>query len=486
MDTRETLWTDTELYRRRYEKTATALIAVACALREARPLAGGEEEFLELYDFIASLDPEVFTEVWEDPSAYFWARRAYEITGASLGSEPLPAELENFCRAMGTHEPRIALAVHLEEFKKFVIGGVIIAGENRAFRHPLTTKLPFSIPGTEFSVLGSGSMAIREICGSVLTVEYHSRALRLDPSDLVRKADSPRIAKRPIARCGEYELLLKPESFYLPGISAGDALREVAPDFQKSQVDLIEKGLALVERHHPLAFGHLCEMVRLIALKPPASGDYSNVSYSDLPGAFILSAVQEPYWIADALIHELFHNRLFFIEEREALLTNAAADEGDARREFYSPWREDLRPLTGLLHAIYVYIAVSQFWFSVWRGRETSGALSAYVVDQAVRATLQVRIASRVLRRHALFSDFGKDLFREMEKEVNAAWTTLHTLGLSPDAPAMIARGDGRIVVGGANPKGLPLSIIETIREHARRYDSRGQLGDFDALLSAS
>ena len=91
----------------------------------------------------------------------------------------------------------------------------------------------------------------------------------------------------------------------------------------------MQEGLALVARHQPAAFEHLRELVQVIAFKPPASADYSNVSFSDLPGAFILSAVREPYWMADALIHEFLHNRLFFVVERGELL----ADTGERYRE---------------------------------------------------------------------------------------------------------------------------------------------------------
>ena len=486
MDAQAILWTDTDVYQRRYEKTATALIAVERVLRELRPLDGGEDEFLQLYEFLAGANPESFTQVWEDPSTYLWARRAYELTGASLSRDTLPAELEKYCAAIGTDDPRAALALHLEEFKKFVIAVAMIAREDYIFRGPLIAKLPFSIPGTAFSVFGSGALAVQAVnaCGPV--AEYQSCRVQLGPAVRAHVADFPRLIKRPVARCGEYELLLKPEAFFLPGITAADPLRELALEFQETQVRLIEDALALVERHHPLAFGHLREVVKLTALKPPAFGDYSNVSYSDLPGAFILSAVQEPYWIADALVHELFHNRLFFIEEREALLTNAGTEDGETSGEFYSPWRDDLRPLSGLLHAIYVYIAVSQFWFSVLRSGETSALRTAYCVDQAVRATLQLRIASRLLRRYAQFSEFGADLFREMEKEVDAAWITMHGMGLATDAPAMIAQGDGQIIVGGSRPDGCPLSVIETIFQHAARYDVNHQSGDLKSLLAAA
>lgn len=67
MDAQVILWTDTDVYRRRYEKTATALIAVERTMRARRPLGGGEDEFLQLYEFIAAANPESFTQVWEDP-----------------------------------------------------------------------------------------------------------------------------------------------------------------------------------------------------------------------------------------------------------------------------------------------------------------------------------------------------------------------------------------------------------------------------------
>lgn len=48
--------------------------------------------------------------------------------------------------------------------------------------------------------------------------------------------------------------------------------------------------------------------------------------------------------MADALIHEYFHNRLFFILDRNEILANADNNEGEEAGEFYSPWRDDLRP----------------------------------------------------------------------------------------------------------------------------------------------
>lgn len=484
MDARAILWTDTGTYRRRYEKTANALIAVERALRSSRPLGGAEDEFLDLYRLVASADPQRFTQVWQDPFAYFWARLAYELVGSCVNSTPPPPRLERYCVALGASEPAGALALHLEEFKRLVLALEMISGRDRHFRRPLETRLPFSIPGSRYSVIGAGAIQVSDIVDGTLEAVHDGRPVRLRPGAAVIGPEMPQLVTRPIVRRGECELVLKAEAFFLPGVDAADALRDLPGRFQEQQIALLEDALALIERHQPSTFEHLAEVGRVIALKPAAAGDYSNVSYSDLPGAFILTAVEDAYWIADALIHELFHNRLFFIEDGQRILVEP--DEGEEVADFYSPWRDELRPLSGLLHALYVYIPVCRFWLSVWRSAETSGLRKAYVEDQAIRGSLQIRIAARQLRRYARFTDFGAELFKELATEVEAVRATVDGLRLSPVAPAMITRADGQIVVGGVGPDGRPLTVVDTIRHHVKRYDVRGQCGDLEAILNRS
>ncbi len=102
MDAKTILWTDTDVYQLRYEKTATALMAVERALRARRPLEGGEDEFLLLYKALAAADPETFTEIWEDPLAYFWTRFAYELVGWCLNPGSQPTGLAKYCAKLGT------------------------------------------------------------------------------------------------------------------------------------------------------------------------------------------------------------------------------------------------------------------------------------------------------------------------------------------------------------------------------------------------
>ncbi len=482
MDEQTILWTDTDVYQRRYEKTATALMAVERALRARRPLEGGEDEFLSLYAALAAADPDTFTIIWEDPFAYFWARLAYELTGWCLNPEPLPSGLAKYCAALGTEEPRRALALHLEEFKKFIIALDMKSGVTRRFDHPLRTELPFSIPGTRLSVLGRGPIMVVGTHGESLEVVHDGTSRRLTLDDVISDSSAPRLVRRPVVPYGDFEPILKPETFSVPSIDGSKGFLELEEDFQQKQIPLVMDALALIERHQSVALEHLRELVQVIAFKPSASGDYSNVSFSDLPGAFVLSAVQDPYWIADGLIHELLHNRLFFIVDRGELLEGV--QDATERSEFYSPWRDDLRPMSGLLHAVYVYIGVCKFWFSVWKSGETTDLRRDYTHDQAVRSVLDLEIGIAQLRRHATFTEAGIELFKEIEREVDRLVAALPALKLSAGTPAIVMRGDGHLIPYGLADDGRQLTVLESIFAHARQFDVHHQCDDLKSILN--
>jgi HEXXH motif-containing protein len=481
VDAQTILWTDTGVYQRLYEKTATALMAVERALRARRPLGGGEDEFLALYAALAAADPDTFTIIWEDPYAYFWARFAYELLGWRLNPGPQPAGLTKYCARLGAHQPDRALALHLEEFKKFIIALSMLSGTNRRFERPLRTTLPFSIPGTSFSVLGRGTIDIVAIHSTTLEVVHNGTTMTLAADDAGSNREAPRLLRRPLVRFDDFEITLKPETFYALGAEAVQPFLDLADDYQSQHVGLLQEGLALVARYQPSALEHIRGLVQVIAFKSAASGTYSNVSFSDLPGAYILSAVRHPYWMADALIHECLHNRLFFVLDRGEILQDA--EDNTERGEFYSPWRDDLRPLSGLLHAVYVFIGVGKFWFAVWQDLENSGVRRDYAEDQAVRAVLDLKIGVAQLRRYAKFTQLGIELFAEMEREVKNLATSMREMKLSPDAPAAIARADGQVVPFAVDQDGRKVSILESILAHAEKYDTRRQCADLKAIL---
>jgi hypothetical protein len=92
----------------------------------------------------------------------------------------------------------------------------------------------------------------------------------------------------------------------------------------------------------------------LVPITPP-----SRVVGSSAPAAFgavRVSPHDSPTVLAETLVHELQHSKL------NALLDLVVMHTRDPAALVYAPWRDDPRPLTGLLHGIYAFTATAEFW----------------------------------------------------------------------------------------------------------------------------
>jgi uncharacterized protein len=132
------------------------------------------------------------------------------------------------------------------------------------------------------------------------------------------------------------------------------------------------------------------------------------VSFSDdvVPGALYLglgnrSDAVDVYDLADSLIHEHRHQKLYLLGRRVELV---AAD----RPMVASPWREEPRPPSGLLHAAWVFVELLRFWRYI-------GQHSAQEVS--VRATVQIAMT---------------------EHRLAQAWQTLATVQLTPSGHHLV------------------------------------------------
>lgn len=76
----------------------------------------------------------------------------------------------------------------------------------------------------------------------------------------------------------------------------------------------------------------------------------------DAFGAVALSEPLDGTSLAETLIHEVQHLKLGALLDLVPLLN----DEGEPR--WYAPWRDDPRPLSGLLQGAYAHLGIVGFW----------------------------------------------------------------------------------------------------------------------------
>jgi HEXXH motif-containing protein len=256
-------------------------------------------------------------------------------------------------------------------------------------------------------------------------------------------------------------LRLQPQALAGLGLKSVDDVLAEGDGYPRRHTELLRNALAAIERFAPDVFEQISGTIRVVGLKSN-DGDFTNVSFSELPGAMLLSVVDHPLVMADRIIHEFHHNRLFHIEDCGSLFE----PQSPTKEDFYSPWRNDRRPLKGVLHGLYVFIAVGRFWRRVHLQGELSSYDRSLVTDQLLRISRQVILARDELARNARFTPPGQGLFAQLSSDVDELHDQIAALGLPHDAPAMEVRDDGSIAPQMSRETKKPLSVREAIDEH--------------------
>jgi uncharacterized protein len=129
---------------------------------------------------------------------------------------------------------------------------------------------------------------------------------------------------------------------------------------------VVTEAFAIVRKWRPALAEEMlqaCQAVQFV--RDPTAHPDKIVSFSDdtVPGALFVSVMQgdgliDPYDLADSLIHEHRHQKLYLLERMAPTVSRFAP-------RVVSPWRADLRPPSGLLHAVFVFVELQRFWSHV-------------------------------------------------------------------------------------------------------------------------
>ena len=141
--------------------------------------------------------------------------------------------------------------------------------------------------------------------------------------------------------------------------------------------------MRLLRARHTDYAAELDAGLRTLTPLPFAEGSSARRSGStaEMFGGVTLSRPLHARDLAETLVHEMQHSKLAAVMHLVDLLAEPSPAEPRAR--YYAPWRDDPRPLYGLLHGTYAFLSVARFW-----SRE-----AAFVSDPAERHRAYVRCA---------------------------------------------------------------------------------------------
>ncbi len=475
-DRQRLLRQNAEVFDARTDKAMSAAIAVHQVLSKRQPLNGQEGEFLRLFSWLHDAHTEEFCRIWTSPRAYHWSRVAYQLLGMLLGTTDTAPTIQAYMDAIAAETPREALDRHLQEFKAFAIALAWRTKQRLVLEGAFVpTANPWSIPSTPWSVSAARSLRITGVDSTGrLCAQTDTGDVELSLHENTCLPDRGiSIFHAPVLIYGENEIHLNPHALDVPGLTAISTVVPVGVEFQWQHAACVQRALDAMKRYDPSSFDQFVASMRVIALKPEAEGTVYNTSCSRLPGAAIFTAFKHPLVMADDLIHEFRHNQLFAIEDVTPFFDKTRVDPiGDPT--YYSPWRDDPRPLYGLLHALYAFTPVCRFWLNVFRCEKTIQQDREYAQNRVARLQVQLHVTMAQLADDAAFTEFGQVLFDELSQHVAALEKDIALTDISADSPSLTPNVDGTFAPT-TDANGRALSVRESLISHAQENDVHGR-----------
>jgi HEXXH motif-containing protein len=227
--------------------------------------------------------------------------------------------------------------------------GLLSVGVAAAIRARLSTRI--EVPAVDGTVV-LPSLGIARVPGSIALVRVEKGRASVGPveipADPYRNADGWRGLHR--VRAGGFDVLIDDlHPFRLPGLT------DLAPRLAGWDTALAQ-AWELLSSHHPGIAAEVAAGIRMVVPRAaPASGSVSTSSPQSF-GAVGMSLPPDPVIGAETLAHETQHLKLGAIQQ---IVKLAQPDDG---QRYYAPWRNDPRPLGGLLQGTYAYLGVTGFW----------------------------------------------------------------------------------------------------------------------------
>jgi HEXXH motif-containing protein len=139
----------------------------------------------------------------------------------------------------------------------------------------------------------------------------------------------------------------------LTSLSLNDSFTDALTQVQQA-LNLFKKA--------PSIYDFIHQIVRSICLLKAESPEI-DVSYShpDIPFSIFVSVCERqsnltPIRIAESVLHESMHLFLTLIEEIVPVV-----DQGSTET-YFSPWRDEARPVKGVIHGLFVFRAILEFY----------------------------------------------------------------------------------------------------------------------------
>jgi uncharacterized protein len=325
------------------------------------------------------------------------ARRAYDLLATI--QERAPGDVDTVIRhpAVGAWAWRTLQALYGEKTMTGAEPGrfaALAAAAAIRSRTPCTLDVPVTHGVITFPSLGMATLPGNDSAAVVRCAAdeaaVFSRGGRVDvPPDPSESGAGWRPLPRIAAEASGMAIRLLIDDldpFRMPA-SANTALPLAAEDIEQWRASL-RAAWTLLVRYHPVPAEEIAATIRVLTPLNSSPNSQVGASSRETFGTVALSAPPDARSFALTLCHEVQHAKL------AAVIDIGALTHPDDGRRWYAPWRDDPRPLGGLLQGSYAFLGVSGFWHRQRWHEDGAAALTAHSEFVRWRAAAQRAVAS--------------------------------------------------------------------------------------------
>jgi HEXXH motif-containing protein len=355
-------------------------------------------------------------------SAFGCFRRLAELPPACLLpvlSHPVSVRWSAEAKMLLDRREAESLRAHLDSFAPLAISCFAACGHDFALEEACLPR-EFSFPGLGLALKHGEArrlrLAVTARSDGVVIELGHGDAVTLIASD-VASGDLPR------SDVGGLEVFRFPRCYgqRIFFEYAEPVLRRIFPRVaDEGEVDVtlwlsrLGDSARLLRRYWPGMYDELSASVLVIVPTSAGPSEHQSTgSDSTAGGAVSTTLVSEP-WFTDGIIHEHRHDLLNSLSLLDDILDAGAPGVAT----FYSPWRPEPRPAVGLLHAVFVFVAVAEFYTRLL----TAGGGGLDLTAEEIAEALGLQVINlcnglEELKAGASFSPFGRELLSSLNDE---------------------------------------------------------------------
>jgi len=150
----------------------------------------------------------------------------------------------------------------------------------------------------------------------------------------------------------------------------------------------------------------------VVPLQNDRTGFFSSMSFNNLPNA-VYTTQHSELMFAETLVHESDHHWLYSLSRSESFWI---VPEHEQQALYRSPWREDPRPLDGILRGASAFVKVGSFWASLALSLPKHHNSQGWIEARAVLSNFQAVDALQTVTKFGGLSKCGQELVDNLKQ----------------------------------------------------------------------